>query len=542
MFSDINQHWAKDCIIRLRNLLIVNGYPDGTFRPNGFVSRAEYAVLMNSTFPQVPKTKPARSFQDVPTQHWAFSAIKTATEKGFLVGYPDGTFKPEQFIPRVQVLIALAAHLNFTVPEITTLTPDELLAKYFDDAGAIPTYAKPKLLEAFLGAIIVNYPDVRKLRPNENATRGEVAAILCRALNIWLPILETSVARLGGLAISPEFDHAENFADGLAWVSLGTQPQQALSTSGILVIPGQYQGVRSFSQGLAPATTGELWGYISKRGDFVIPPQFEDTLGFQEYFAAVKLNNQWGYIDRAGTLVIPPQFEDAGSFVQGLAAVRLNGKYGYINPAGTLVIPPQFKWVQDFSEGLAGVYLEQWQYIDTTGKVVISPTVDFILPFSHGLAGVGRKKNEYTYEYGYIDKTGTLVIPLQFQQVQSFSENLAAVAINGRWGYINLQGTLVIEPQFYNPEYYHDTLPAFPFSQGLARVRFGKESTFINPKGTVIIIDRFADGDSFAEGLARVNIGGQWITESRGYDSSAIPIDFVTNLAGGKWGYLRHPF
>jgi len=180
-FADIQQHWAEPCISQLASEKLVSGYPGGDFRPGSPVTRAEFAVLMANAFPEAEVIQPPRKFADVPPSHWAYKAIKNASEKGFFAGYPDGTFKPNQSIPRVQAIIVLAAHLKLRVPP----DPLQLLSNNFIDASDIPAYARNMMAAATIGAIVVNYPAQPQLQPLQIATRGEVAALFCRALNIY---------------------------------------------------------------------------------------------------------------------------------------------------------------------------------------------------------------------------------------------------------------------------------------------------------------------------------------------------------------------
>jgi len=137
-FADIQQHWAKACIAQLAEEKLVSGYPGGDFRPSSPVTRAEFAVLMGNAFPDAEVIQRPMTFTDVPPSHWAYKAIKNASEKGFFAGYPDGTFKPNQSIPRVQAIIVLAAHLKLRVPP----DPLQLLRNNFIDADDIPGYAR----------------------------------------------------------------------------------------------------------------------------------------------------------------------------------------------------------------------------------------------------------------------------------------------------------------------------------------------------------------------------------------------------------------
>ncbi|MBD2001819.1 MULTISPECIES: DUF3370 family protein [Cyanophyceae] len=180
-FSDINSHWAKECISQMAPRKLVSGYPDGTFRPNATITRAEFAVLMLNAFPDAPIKRNGTSFKDVPTSYWAHKAIQDAYRRGFFSGYPGGVFQPNQAIPRSQAVGVVAGAKNYGIPE----NPTQTLGQYFNDAAQIPEYAKNAIASAAVNSIVVNYPNVKQLKPNQTATRGEVAALMCRALNIY---------------------------------------------------------------------------------------------------------------------------------------------------------------------------------------------------------------------------------------------------------------------------------------------------------------------------------------------------------------------
>jgi hypothetical protein len=179
-FSDIANHWAKDCILALSQRNIVNGYPDGTFRPNLSLTRAEFAALMYAAFPDAPAQRPPVSFPDVPSSHWATQAIQWGYTRGFFSGFPDGTFQPNRPISRLQAVLVLVS----TQSVDNAANPDEQLRLFFTDAGQIPDWARRAVSDAIVANIIVNHPEVRQLRPNQNATRGEASVLLCRTLRI----------------------------------------------------------------------------------------------------------------------------------------------------------------------------------------------------------------------------------------------------------------------------------------------------------------------------------------------------------------------
>ncbi|EKQ67810.1 S-layer domain containing protein [Leptolyngbyaceae cyanobacterium JSC-12] len=176
-FSDIQGSWAQTCIVELTQRGIISGYPDGSFRPNNPVTRAEYASMVGKAFPNAARIRSATNFVDVPSSYWAYNAISYASQTGFLSGYPGNVFNPGQNIPRAQVLVSLASGLNYapSQPVASTLG-------LFADASAIPGYAQTGIAAATEKRLVVNHPDVRFLNPNQLASRAEVSAFLCQAL------------------------------------------------------------------------------------------------------------------------------------------------------------------------------------------------------------------------------------------------------------------------------------------------------------------------------------------------------------------------
>ncbi|MEB3882995.1 family 10 glycosylhydrolase [Lyngbya sp. CCY1209] len=177
-FKDIQDHWAKSCIEKLADAEVLSGYEDGTFKPDALVTRAEFAAMLNRAFPDREFVRESAQFDDVKSDYWARDAITTAYRRGFMSGYQDKTFKPTQPIPRVQVLVSLANGLNYGPTQTVFYTLDAT----FDDAEDIPDYAKNAVAAAAENELVVNYPDVRSLDPNQAATRAEVAAFLSQAL------------------------------------------------------------------------------------------------------------------------------------------------------------------------------------------------------------------------------------------------------------------------------------------------------------------------------------------------------------------------
>lgn len=178
-FLDVPENfWAYPFITTLAKQGIVNGFPGGYFKPTDPVTRAEFAALLQAAFANNPGRDNVSEFKDVPPDFWGVPAIDRAIQAGFLKGYPDNTFQPQQQIPKVQVLVALATGLNLAAPS----SPAQTLQSLYQDADQIPQYAIDKVAAASNAGLVANYPNAKVLNPNQNATRAEVAVIIHQAL------------------------------------------------------------------------------------------------------------------------------------------------------------------------------------------------------------------------------------------------------------------------------------------------------------------------------------------------------------------------
>ncbi|MDD2497244.1 MAG: Ig-like domain-containing protein [Desulfitobacteriaceae bacterium] len=164
-FPDINGHWAKKEIMYLACQGIVNGYPDGLFRPEKKITRAEFAqILLLSVGPQ--NRNKIVEFSDI-KGHWAESVILARDWRG----YPDKTFRPENLISRQETASIIARGME--------LKPGSL---DFLDANNIGEWAKPSVTTLVLCGIINGYPD-GTFRPYYDITRAEASVLIYNLLH-----------------------------------------------------------------------------------------------------------------------------------------------------------------------------------------------------------------------------------------------------------------------------------------------------------------------------------------------------------------------
>lgn len=110
-FADVQGYWGEPYIIELSQRGVIGGFPDGNFRPTAYITRAQFAAIAARAL-RLPASDSSRQFTDVAPTHWAASAIASASNAGLITGFPDGTFKPEENITRAQALVVLSKALR----------------------------------------------------------------------------------------------------------------------------------------------------------------------------------------------------------------------------------------------------------------------------------------------------------------------------------------------------------------------------------------------------------------------------------------------
>ena len=110
-FSDIQDgDWYANTVGYAVQVGIVSGYPDGSFKPNKPITRAEFASIA-SRFDALAQGNDI-AFNDLAPSHWGYNAIRSAATKGWISGYPDNTFRPEKAISRAEVTSITNRMLN----------------------------------------------------------------------------------------------------------------------------------------------------------------------------------------------------------------------------------------------------------------------------------------------------------------------------------------------------------------------------------------------------------------------------------------------
>lgn len=159
--SDISGYWGEQVIKEWINEGLASGYPDGTFRPNNDISRVEFMKLVNSTFGY--REEQEINYTDVIKDKWYISTLKIAKAAGYISGYTDGTMKPDSPITREEVATIIAKTMNLSVNEIGI--------EEFKDKENIE-WSKGYVGAVVIAKYMIGFPD-GKFKPQANITRGE---------------------------------------------------------------------------------------------------------------------------------------------------------------------------------------------------------------------------------------------------------------------------------------------------------------------------------------------------------------------------------
>lgn len=172
--ADIGGHWAAEALARAAAQGIVNGFPDGTFKPDEPVTRAQFIVMLVHVLdlqgePAVPTFSDAAQIGA-----WAKQAIARSIEAGIVHGYADGSFRPAAPITRAEIAALIARALGWS--------DEARLASDFADEPDIPQWAK-SAVAALQASGLLNGRSDNRFAPNDPATRAEAAVLLLALLD-----------------------------------------------------------------------------------------------------------------------------------------------------------------------------------------------------------------------------------------------------------------------------------------------------------------------------------------------------------------------
>uniref|UniRef100_UPI0025558769 InlB B-repeat-containing protein n=1 Tax=Lysinibacillus sp. fls2-241-R2A-57 TaxID=3040292 RepID=UPI0025558769 len=169
-FKDIDHNWAQDMIKEVAKRCIIIGYPDGTFRPNDMTQRQHVVLMIDRALQPIP-IRESVSFSDVPKSHPYYEQI-TRLQRAGIVDGSNEAFRPNAYITRAQMAKMMVLAFGLTPAGNST----------FKDVD--PSHWASGYIAALADHNIALGDEDGNFRPNENLTRAQFTAFMYRALNL----------------------------------------------------------------------------------------------------------------------------------------------------------------------------------------------------------------------------------------------------------------------------------------------------------------------------------------------------------------------
>lgn len=179
IFTDVRKSfWASRYIYRLSSLQIVEGFPDGAFRPEAGITQAQFAAIVSKSF-NVSRVRQVTVVETISRDYWAYGDLQSAYSMGF-IDITSSSFSVEQRLTKLDVLTSIARGLGYT--QVTSGRSVDDILSVFSDANTIPASDRIYIAALVEKGILVNYPNVNTLNINQVVSRAETCALVHQAL------------------------------------------------------------------------------------------------------------------------------------------------------------------------------------------------------------------------------------------------------------------------------------------------------------------------------------------------------------------------
>jgi len=180
-FMDVSdKHWAKSTIYKLagQSAKVISGYPDGTFKPDANMTRAEFVTVLIRTLGYSVSEEVYSTYKDVPLKHWASKYIGIAQQRGIIetTDY-GGSFKPDEMINRFEACKMLIN--SYSRAKLVVNDSSVTMYPVFKDAQKLDQKNKKIVQILYKRGILAGYED-NTAGINKYATRAELAAFILR--------------------------------------------------------------------------------------------------------------------------------------------------------------------------------------------------------------------------------------------------------------------------------------------------------------------------------------------------------------------------
>lgn len=168
-FSDLEKHWAEEIITKWAENGFINGFSNGTIRPDDSITRAEFLTILKNSLNLTGQTD--IKFTDVLINDWYYDAVSTAVANGITNGKSEFLFDPNSSVTRAEASVFVSKAIDVNVEENVTYT----------DSNEIPNWAISEISAMTSLGYLVGFPD-GKFKPNTELSRAEAIVFLNRVI------------------------------------------------------------------------------------------------------------------------------------------------------------------------------------------------------------------------------------------------------------------------------------------------------------------------------------------------------------------------
>lgn len=316
-YTDMDQnHWAYQSIKFLTEVGVVVGYPDGTYKPDIPVTRAEFASMAIKALGQEDANVTQDiHFSDVKPDFWAYNIIKKAVYFDLIPDAKDTDFRPYDSVTRAEAItIAVNA---LTTSQISEQRAQDIIAKSYEDYTQMPAWflisaAKAQLLDL----VIVMPGNEGKLESDRPANRAEIAALLYKMMQ------EAKLNPNAKLAESMQ----KRTADGYIVDNVRVQGSIGIIPAGAIFPIQMETVVGSQISNVTDIYTAKVPKNIVTKDKYLLIEQGSDLKGQVKHIQRAKLFKQNGEVIIKNELLVTPN--DQAVMLYGVATLD-PGKIGF---------------------------------------------------------------------------------------------------------------------------------------------------------------------------------------------------------------------
>ena len=316
-YTDMDQnHWAYQSIKFLTEVGVVVGYPDGTYKPDIPVTRAEFASMAIKALGQEDANVTQDiHFSDVKPDFWAYNIIKKAVYFDFIPDAKDSDFRPYDSVTRAEAItIAVNA---LTTSQISEQRAQDIIAKSYEDYTQMPAWFLISAAKAQLLDLVVVMPgNEGKLESDRPANRAEIAALLYKMMQ------EAKLNPNAKLAESMQ----KRTADGYIVDNVRVQGSIGIIPAGAIFPIQMETVVGSQISNVTDIYTAKVPKNIVTKDKYLLIEQGSDLKGQVKHIQRAKLFKQNGEVIIKNELLVTPN--DQAVMLYGVATLD-PGKIGF---------------------------------------------------------------------------------------------------------------------------------------------------------------------------------------------------------------------